>query len=223
MKKISKTHAPPSLREWLLANANSNNDYDSLVGHIAHKELKIQLLKEQGYLCAYTGQRITSKTCHLEHIIPQKICRNGEDVDYRNLIACFPEAGGDTSYGFGAPIKAGWWEPALFVSPLSDDCERRFSFKWSGHVCAEPENYLPAVETIKVIGLDHENLRKLRSKNISGFFGFSKHSADKPLTRKQAQQLLGKIDQKDPNGQFIEYCFVIKQLLPKYIAGLQAS
>ncbi|MBE3868087.1 TIGR02646 family protein [Vibrio parahaemolyticus] len=138
MKKITKTHQPARLRDWREANKNIDHSYDALKGKPAHKALKTQLIIEQGYLCAYTGRRIDNTSCHVEHLKPQTSCEGWEDVEYRNMVACFPENGGDTSHGYGAPIKAGWWNEREFVSPLTEECERRFAFVWSGKIKANP-------------------------------------------------------------------------------------
>lgn len=219
MKKIRKTNPPQALREWLVVNADLDHSYRTLLGSDACAELKTQLLQEQGYLCAYTGQRIADEISHIEHLKPQNQCVDGEDVDYRNVVTCFPSSGGDISHGYGAPKKGGWWWPDQFVSPLNDDCERRFSFAWSGHVSAQPEANEAARETINVIGLDVEKLRQLRRSRIKGFFGLGTRSFAKPLLKSEAHKLLVTIEQKDGQGQFVEFCFVLKQLLPKYIAG----
>jgi uncharacterized protein (TIGR02646 family) len=212
MKKIRKTNAPQELRNWIVENAELDHSYRALLGSDAHLKLKTQLLKEQGYLCAYTGQRIAGETSHVEHLKPQNQCDDGEDVDYRNMVACFP-------FGYGAPLKGGWWQAAQFISPLVVNCERHFSFAWSGHIHEEPKGHEAAIETIKVIGLDTETLRQLRRSRINGFFGFGYRSVSKPLSKTEAQKLLPIIDQKDHQGCFPEFCFAMKQLLPRYIAG----
>ena len=227
MRKIVKTHAPKTLREWCSVNKNLNHSYDDLRGSQAYKDLKEKLLDEQGKICAYTGRTISfpidsdhlnvSGNWHVEHLKPQNQCDEWEDVEYRNVVACFPADGGDTSYGYGAPVKGGWWDETLFVSPLSDDCERRFRFSWSGHIYPNPEDHRGAKKTIEVLELDNKFLRELRKARIYGFFGFGRHNRQGPISVAEAQTALEKIDQFDNNGYLREFCFVLKQLLPKYI------
>lgn len=221
MKKITKTHQPASLRDWCKDNKDIDHNYRALLGSQAHKDLKQQLLSEQGALCAYTGRRIDDSNSHVEHLKPQNCCNDWEDVDYKNVVACFPADGGDTSHGYGAPVKAGWWNEIEFVSPLSENCERRFKFAWSGRISAEPENHASALKTIEVLKLDSPNLVKLRKARIMSFFGFSSNPRNKvkALSIKQAQIALDKIEEKDPYGQYMEYSFVLKQLLPGFIAS----
>lgn len=217
MRRIVKTHAPQMLRDWFTANKDLNHTYEDMLGTEAHQALKATLLEEQGRICAYTGRAIDSESSHVEHLKPQNQCVDWEDVDYRNVVACFPADGGDTSHGYGAPVKAGWWEEAHFISPLSEDCERRFHFTWSGHVYPNPDDHVGAKKTIEVLALDNKSLRQLRKSRIDGFFGFGTRSRMRPLSVSDARTALANIDQFDGNGRLREFCFVLKQLLSKYI------
>lgn len=218
MKRIAKTHAPQEIREWRDANRETNHTYGDLSGTPAHRALKNKLLDEQGWLCAYTGRSIDNGSSHVEHIKPQCQCAEWEDVEYRNVVACFPADGGDVSHGYGAPVKANWWDDRLFVSPLSADCERRFRFVWSGRVHPNPEDDQPAITTIDALKLDAVSLRKLRKARIDGFFGFGPRSGARPLSIAEAKLALARIDNRDGDGRLQEFVFVLKQLLPKYIA-----
>ena len=218
MRKITKTHPPPEdLNKWCEDNQDANHSYGDLRGTCAHKSLKVNLLKEQGYLCAYTGQKINGDLSHIEHLKPQSQCGEWEDVDYRNLVACFPKNGGDISHGYGAPVKADWWDEQLFVSPLSDDCECRFRFTFHGKICPTTEGDEGAKTTIEELRLDNEKLRGLRESRIGAFFGWSHRTSTKPLSVEDANTMLKNIEQADANGQLTEFCFVLKQLLPRYI------
>lgn len=217
MRRIVKTNAPPELIAWREANREHNHTYSDLLGTDAHQTLKERLLEEQGWLCAYTGRAIENQTSHIEHVKPQSICDEWEDVEYRNVVACFPADGGDKTHGYGAPIKGGWWIEAAFVSPLTEDCERRFRFSWKGHIYPSPEDHQAAKETIEVLQLDEDRLRLLRKSRIHGFFGFGARTRARPLSIPEAKMALANIDRFDGNGRLIEFCFVLKRLLPKYI------
>jgi uncharacterized protein (TIGR02646 family) len=219
MRRITKSHAPKKLQDWCDDNKDLNHSYTDLLGTKAHAALKEKLLGEQGALCAYTGRAITDETSHVEHIKPQNKCAEWEDVEYRNVVACFPADGGDTSYGYGAPIKGGWWDAAKFISPLEDDCERRFRFAWSGHIHPCSDDHEAAKSTIEVLKLNNEELRKLRKARIDGFFGFGAKTKTRPLSISEAKVAHANIDSVNATGHLQEFCFVLKQLLPKYIAG----
>lgn len=217
MRRIVKTHVPQELVTWREDNKDLNHSYEDLLGTDAHRALKKKLLDEQGNLCAYTGRSIQTSSSHVEHLKPQNQCAEWEDVEYRNVVACFPSDGGNTAFGYGAPIKGGWWDEERFVSPLSEDCDRRFRFTWSGHIYPCPDDHEGAKKTIDVIALDNEDLRKLRKARIDGFFGFGARTRSKPLSISDAKTALRNIYQLDGNGCLKEFCFVLKQLLPKYI------
>jgi uncharacterized protein (TIGR02646 family) len=216
MRRIVKTHAPQELLEWREENKDFNHSYNDLSCTGAHRVLKEKLLEEQGKLCAYTGTSIETKTSHIEHLKPQNKCNEWEDVDYRNVVVCFPLDGGDKSLGYGAPMKGGWWDESKFISPLSDDCERRFKFAWSGRIHPHPIDHEAAIETISLLGLNNKKLQLLRKARIDGFFGFGKQTQSKPLSIADAKTALLHVD-KFSHGKLTEFCFVLKQLLPKYI------
>lgn len=223
MRRITKTNPPLELNTWLEENKEYNHGYKDILGTKAHQMLKEKLLKEQGWLCAYTGKKIENETSHVEHLKPQTTCEEWEDVEYRNVVACFPADGGDTSHGYGAPIKGGWWDEENFISPLADDCERRFKFSWAGHISPNPDDHAAAKKTIAVLQLDEKSLQLLRKSRIDGFFGFGPRTRAKPLSIADAQRALENIDRLDHDGRLREFCFVLKQLLPKYIANANAN
>jgi uncharacterized protein (TIGR02646 family) len=223
MRRIVKKNAPSELITWCEANMEHNHTYTDMLGTEAHQKLKEKLLKEQGCLCAYTGRAIENQTSHVEHLKPQTVCDEWEDVEYRNVVACFPADGGDKSHGYGAPIKGGWWDEENFVSPLAEDCERRFRFSWGGHIYPSPEDHQAAKGTIEMLGLDVDALRLLRKSRIDGFFGFGAKTRTFQLTIADARIALANIDRVDSAGKLQEFCFVLKQLLPKYIAQEKAK
>lgn len=217
MRRVTKTHPPQELIAWRDANRETNHTYHDLLGTAAYGALKVKLLEEQGWLCAYTGRTIDNGSFHVEHVKPQCECGEWEDVDYRNVVACVPANGGDASLGYGAPVKASWWNEQLFVSPLSAECERRFCFAWSGHVHPNPDGDERATATINALQLDAESLSKLRKARIDGFFGFGPKTRARPLSIADAKTALANIEKRDNNGRLREFFFVLRQLLPKYI------
>ena len=74
-----------------------------------------------------------------------------------------------------------------------------------------------AKETIRILGLDNNVLRQLRKSRIDGFFGFGSRTRSRPLSIADARTALANIDRFNGIGQLQEFCFVLKQLLTKYI------
>lgn len=215
MNKVTKTHPPKEFQDWLRNNEDLDRSYKALQGKDAHTKLKRKLLHEQGYLCAYTGRRIQDESSHVEHIKPQNMCEGTEDIDYKNLLACFPRDGGDTSHGYGAPVKGGDWDQEKFVSPCSEGCERRFAFSWKGKIAASADDDEAVDYTIELLELNHSSLESMRSGAIKGFFGFSSQS--RALSKADAEKLLPIIDAPDGEGRLRPFCFVLKLLLTKYL------
>lgn len=218
MRWIKKTRAPKLLRDWI-AQADQLTDFNYDFGlnscAEAKAELHLQLVVEQFFLCAYAGVEITTETSHIEHLKPRNKCKRGEDVDYFNMVACFPVNGGDETHGFGAPFKKGWWDPANFVSPLDKNCERRFTYTWSGRMKPAVDTDKPASETIKKLQLDSKGIVEHRLKAIKGFFGFVQ--GRDPISLNEAVKLLSVIDRPKRDGRLTPFCFVLKRLLVVYI------
>jgi uncharacterized protein (TIGR02646 family) len=205
------------LKAWIDANkALPNFNYKHGLPSEVKGELRTCLIAEQFFLCAYSGVEITEGSCHIEHLKPQCECEDGEDVDYFNLVACFPSDGGDDTHGFGATVKKNWWVPAEFVSPLQSGCERRFDYTWTGKMKPAADTDVPATRTIENLGLDSDNIVDHRRKAICGFFGFTKGGTEISLA--EAQILHDKIDRPNRSGQLTPFCFMLKRLLVKYIA-----
>ena len=190
MKKISKTNPPIKYSQWIKAQkelSESQNEleekdkllfkYEDRIEREPFDALKQKLIKEQGYLCAYTGIKILPDiknkngqilkigTFHVEHLKPRTICNKeqqdqgniiSESLDYRNMVACYPKDENNTSCTFGAKFKDDWWNEEEFISPCQEDCERRFLFSWSGNVSPALDNDYAATQTIKKLGLNKD-------------------------------------------------------------------
>jgi uncharacterized protein (TIGR02646 family) len=133
MKHIQKAGAPRGYSQWCATVTGTHKaDYRELPA-TEKQALLAALITEQGALCAYTMRRIGVDSAHVEHIKPESRCRADQpesDLDYGNMVACFPREGMQKAYRYGAQKKDNWWENegAEFVSPLRPVCERRFRF-----------------------------------------------------------------------------------------------
>ena len=139
MKYIQKTGSPYSYSQWRTQVAGtSKSDWREVP--TAQKELILTaMIADQGGLCAYTMRRIDDGSSHVEHIKPQSRCRAdlpGSDLDYTNLLACFPRDGMKAVFRYGAQGKGNWWDKggAEFVPPLQPACEQVFRFRLDGEI-----------------------------------------------------------------------------------------
>lgn len=89
MRTIHKLKEPKSLEEH---RCKFNADYGNLPS-LAMKELKRNLLKEQGHLCCYCMSGISAENMRVEHCKPQKKYDENE-LSYSNLLgACHGNEG----------------------------------------------------------------------------------------------------------------------------------
>jgi len=227
MRQIQKRHEPHRLTQFRAAyQSDPNFNYD-LIDASLRKEIRQALMAEQRGLCAYTGRRIDEDSCHIEHLKPQKHCLKGEDVSYSNMVACVP-APNAPDLPYGARKKNSWPDPkipaqaALFVSPLQEGCEERFSFTLNGEIGASNPEDRSAKETISHLRLCHDQLTQLRKAaidNTLGVHGKGPASLDLSAARRRLAGLVRAESNTDPLEPF---CFVLKQALEKHIKRLEA-
>ncbi|MGN6297380.1 MAG: retron system putative HNH endonuclease [Ginsengibacter sp.] len=222
MKYIIKTNPPKQYADWCKqVKGTQNENYGSLHSN-ERTPLKESLINEQGSLCAYTMKRIDMNTCHVEHIKPETVCRaekRGSDLDYENMVACFPKGDLKPPYRYGAKEKDHWWEDEgkHFISPLSKRCETLLSFDLDGKVFAVNNN-LDAVKTIGVIKLDHATLTEERRRSITEFIYGSEGIS--PLSKAKSLSAVEDLVKKNKNGIFIEFCIAIRGALLEHIKQL---
>lgn len=239
MKYIEKAQEPQTLRSWFdnQYDAEGNRlgcDYYNDLPSDIKRDLKNSLLKEQGFLCCYTGILIDSNTSHLEHLKPYSICRNEknyEDVNYFNLVTAYPGSNYEFQYDevnagskkykknrkkcpFGAHAKDNWYEPNNFVTPLDSDCEARFKFYGSGRVEATNHQDSAAQKTIEKLVLNHQRLIDLRRIAIDEALFPDDIELDASDIQKIAN---GLYSQKDAEGKVRQFCFVIEQVAKQLI------
>jgi uncharacterized protein (TIGR02646 family) len=220
MREISGGVEPHALTQWKLGTPGVGyNDMPSPLRH----GVKRALITEQRELCAYTGLRIGTDTSHIEHLIPQDYCEHGEDVAYRNMVACYPGPG--VNAPFGAVRKRNWPSPSeqsAFVSPRSTGCEARFAFSLTGSITAASDTDGSAKETIRRLGLDHRALGQYRKDAIDATLEV-RGKGPASLDVKSARKRLTQLEQAEANsGRLEPFCFVLKQTLRKHIGRVDA-
>jgi uncharacterized protein (TIGR02646 family) len=221
MKIIIKQGEPKELIDYKLRNKQipENLDYRNL-GSVERTPIKEALLTEQGFICAYTLKRISKDTCHIEHIKPEGLCRQHTkegydsctDLDYLNMVACFPKDGMPNHNRYGAQFKDDWWENdgKDFISPFVINCEDQFSFNSKGEIIGLTNS---AKKTIEILKLDHDSLIEDRKRAIQAFI-FDDNQ--KPISKAKAQAAVSEITQLR-SGRYAQYCLPIKFGLNEYI------
>jgi uncharacterized protein (TIGR02646 family) len=222
MRRIVKGQEPEELRRWKEENAQipENLKYDR--GNWPTRAVKLQMLAEQGHLCAYTMQSIqTEDHCHIEHVVPQSQPNQAPylDIDYNNLFACFP---GDRlplewnrRYPYGAQFKGGTYiDEHNFVSPLQEDVERRFHYGPDGSIKASAGD-APAESSIRILYLDHPQLIELRKAAID------ERILDAGLSAQDAEVLSVEVMTTNLAGRFPEFCLAISQVAAWYAGRMR--
>lgn len=211
MKHIAKGQPPTELAQWyhgqLVDGHRINCDYDNMPGEV-REAVKQRLLEDQGWLCCYTGIRVSAQSSHVEHLKPQTLCTESEDdIDYRNMLAAYP---GDRSPNceFGAKAKGSWYDEELLVSPLNPHCEAKFRFDQFGRVHPATPHDAAAIETIRHLGLDCGRLTSMRERAIEEML-FDK---DRTISKAQLKTIIDNFCKRNHNRQqFPAFCFAIVQ------------
>jgi uncharacterized protein (TIGR02646 family) len=212
MRRIVKGQEPEDLRVWKEQNAAvpQNLTYSNM----PKAGVKSQMLVEQGYLCAYTMQRIaTPDECHIEHIVPRSQDQLLQ-ISYSNLVVCMPgnrQPGTRPERGkcpFGAEEKDQTRvDEKNFVSPLRDDVEHRFHYSADGSV-THIENDGAAESTIRILRLNHERLVELRKAVIEERV----LDLEPGLSALEAEDLSRTIMVADAAGRIPEFCLAISHV-----------
>lgn len=217
MKRIVKNLPNKPLEKWRAKQVPQHLAFKNL-SDPDREEVLEWLLKEQGYLCCYTGIKITTGLSHIEHLKPQTICRDEgtlEEIAAENVLAAYPkDSPKDRPIPFGAMFRGSWYgedkkrtRSDLFVHPLMPDCEARFHYKWTGEVVAKQTGDIAAETTIKKLGLDCEDLSERRRAVVQQIF-FKK---SRTLSEQEIERMLSNIDKPDKDGAFRAFAFVLKQ------------
>jgi len=215
VKHIRKGREPAELRKWRLANKSTpqNLRYQN-VPKTALVAIRIALLKEQGFLCAYTMMRVADlRNGHIEHIQAQSVKRELQ-VDFSNMVYCHP-GDGAPHCSFGAHAKDGKaLEAGRFVSPFDATCEARFTYLENGGVSAAFVNDEAAKNTIDLLRLGDAVLVKARGAVIRTLPIFDR---SKPhISSRHAARLASNVLMREGDGRFREYAVALNQVMARY-------
>jgi len=224
MKFIKKAGEPHEYNAWRKrVKGTQDEHYQIGLKNPLKARLHKALIEEQGFICAYTMKRIDAKNSHIEHIKPESLCRAdcvGSDLDYWNMLACFPREGMSGKFMYGAQARHDWWDNdgAGFVKPLDRKCEKRFRFDLEGEILSL-KNDAPAKETIEKLGLAHPTLTEDRKRVVIEYV-YGENGTD-PLSPAKALQSIKNICDKDSNGMFHEFCVAIQHALAQHVCNLK--
>lgn len=185
-------------------------------------ELREQLAKEQGFICAYCMQRIDPKknNTKIEHFRSQTKYPE-EQLDYSNLLLCCD--GGDRqnkaqckrrfstlhcdSHKGNDDIK---YNPAMYTH-----IEATIQYKRDGTIYSNDTEW--NTDLCKVLNLNIDKLKNNRKSVIQGVEQFLAKKAG-TRTKTEIQTLIEKWESRNSSGQLKEYCGVSIYFLKKHPA-----
>jgi uncharacterized protein (TIGR02646 family) len=220
VKQIKKGPQPEALIAWHAANAKfPDAEYGS--HQFPTAEVQQALLREQGWICAYTMIRVDERCSHIEHLKPRTVSKAEQKLEettaYDNMVACYPRIhlAGEPPVSFGAIYRKSVWEADKFISPLTAGCETAYRYRMSGEIEPAPKLNARAIWMISILALDCDELKDLRRSAIEEM-GLSL-AAEDPLSTKQARQLMNEVCTADRQGRFRPYCVALKHAAQEYI------
>lgn len=167
MRQIVKNHEPQQFSTWKRQRGTAHQrGWDQLTRPIK-QVIHDALMEEQGYICCYCESRVTRDNSHVEHFRPSSKFPSHE-LDYQNLhCSCL------RTLSSGEPVHCGhkkgdWFDASLLISPLQQNCGKRFKFTRNGEIRPRNRNDSAAEETIRRLGLDLPKLNALRAAAVYG-------------------------------------------------------
>lgn len=184
----------------------------------AKEDLRTALVEDQGYICCYCGCRIeTDNKTIVEHLKSKK-SSPGLILDFNNLLASCD--GGQyirrqnkvNKKTIDCPAHCDYSKEYydIKISPLMDNCAEFFTFDDEGHILPCNDD-LDVKETIKILNLDNPYLNNCRKSAISVYKILANSNNDYNW-----QEEITRLDIKDANGKYEEFCFVSKSYISNY-------
>lgn len=216
MIKIIKQVEPNLLIQH---RCQDNATYDNLPTE-AKNELRHQLLIEQGYLCAYCMQRITTENSKIEHWHCQSAYPE-EQLDYQNLLAVCQGNQGQAETVQHCDTKKGNTDFKCHPAKLEHQHWLK-TLKYLGDGRIESEELLLNQQLETILNLNMSRLMANR-KNIAMAVKKMLNSEKGSRTQQQIQHFLNIWQRKNAEGKYNEYCGVAIYYLEKKLKALGSS
>jgi uncharacterized protein (TIGR02646 family) len=167
VKFSAKQPTPDRLSEWIaLANENWTPAYQNMPGDVKDS-LHLALLREQGYVCSYCGQKLHGRgDSHIDHFWPQTDFPE-RALDYTNLFAsCGPPGRPGSPKNLPSTCgdaKKAWFHCTDYIMPSDSDCEYHFKYGGSGSISPAMAGDVAAENMISHLRLGDPSLVNERS------------------------------------------------------------
>jgi len=211
MKHIQKQNSPQFFEDWKVANEVETPEKAALkiwdkLQNPEKEQLRIHLLKEQGYLCCYCNQAIKNDPLRtkIEHLYPKDKEKYPErKFTYDNIMLACNGGERDKPVVQHCDTKKGNNEPTA-IHPLKSNCAELFLYNALGEIDEISDE---AHTTISDLGLYIDKLNTLRKIAIDTFIEEHLSKTDEDIAF-ELQLLVTKIEEK-----FSPFCTAVYQFI----------
>lgn len=202
--------------------------YDTVKSFPSFKGLTNIMFEEQGGICCYCGCRLEypqQPQYIVEHVFPKEKDRTiaGE---YENLLLSCKPSKEEEEKRLKAPKKErkkffhcdkSKGSEIIGITPLQEGCHNYFEYDEFGGVKGADDKVEKDIETLN---LDCRWLHDRRQAAIEGEIYDENYNL---LPDDELQQRLETIMNKDANGKYTEFCFVIKNVIEGLLEGKHSN
>ncbi|ABR47076.1 hypothetical protein Amet_0851 [Alkaliphilus metalliredigens QYMF] len=207
MKYIHKQSQPEAFLRYKRQRGASFKELSNNKNREIKNCLRESLLVEQGYICCYCGQEISSDNSVIEHL-KNKDYHPNLQLEYNNLV-CSCKGGQDRRarnprYPLYCDANKGNLDISIY--PIDCICESKFEFDEDGNIYGLDE---AARETIKVLNLNNDKLKNQRKHAIDPYRYNDDGNTD-------WIDELNMIAERGFDKKFLPFCFVIHSYIKNY-------
>lgn len=207
MKYIKKQSPPDAFIRYKCRPGSSFQDLSNSNNRKIKQCLRDSLLVEQGFICCYCGQEISTNNSVIEHL-KNKDYHPTFQLEYDNLV-CSCKGGQDRKVRnphYPLHCDAYKRNHDIYVYPVDYICESKFEFDDEGNIFGLDEE---SRETIKVLNLNNEKLRNQRKAAIDAYRYYGDDDID-------WLNELNAITERNYDNKFLPFCFVIHSYIKNY-------
>ena len=224
MKQIVKIKEPSSLAQYRAScskeELENSKKYETAPQNVL-KDLREQLLEEQGYICCYCMSRIDIDYTKIEHFKPRSLFRRNQ-LDYSNLfIACCGKKIDKKEFKSCKTPNKKYLQKEFYCDTKKDNkilnyinllsiVEQNITYQKDGLISSENEGINQ--ELNQTLNLNYEDLKRNRKDTLNQLIiELNKNNWTIPILKLN----LKRYQTKNLNGKYRPYCEMIVYFLNK--------
>lgn len=200
MLYIKKSNEPKELTAYKKKEGACYGDFSNPDGKT---QVEKSLLDEQGYLCAYCMKRIYETETRIEHWTPQSDSKYGKKLalEYKNMLGvCYGWISNTEKY-----CEANRGNIPLTIKPTDINLINQIKYTKNGDIYSDDEKIDSDLNiTLKL------NIETLRNNRLSVWEAIEEalniKSKNKEWSIQLLEKQLKKLEEKDSEGKYKEYC-----------------